>query len=130
MWVPKTIMFAGLCLARSVLTLPSQRITRPFRLSMVTIRFPAGTQNLVTIRLYQADDNQAPTTGRPSGVSLLQDFGQVDYVRGDGVQVTLLHTIDVAPAGAYLKVHADNTDWYDHTVDVDIQILVQDETKE
>jgi hypothetical protein len=130
MWVPKTLMFAGRCEARSVLTLVSQRITRPFRLSMATIRFPNGTQNLVTIRLYQAEDDQAPTTGRPSGVSLLQDFGQVDYLRGDGVQVTVLHTIDVTPAGAYLKVHADNSDWYDHMVDVDLQILVEDESTE
>jgi len=124
-WVPKTLMFAGTASARSVKTLASDRITRPFRLSSITIRFPAGTQNLLALSFYLSHDDEAPTTGKPSGISLLQDYGQVDYVRGDGVQVTLNHTVEVDPAGAYLKVYADNTDWYDHAIDVDIELLVQ-----
>lgn len=125
MWIKKTLAFAGTCSARSVLTLCSQRIMRPFRTLSFTIRFPAGCLNLMSIRFFAASDNEAPTTGKPSGISLLQDYGQVDYLRGEAIQITIRHQIEASPAGTYLKVFADNTDFYDHTVDVDIEIEVE-----
>lgn len=127
MWVSKTLMFAGTCSARSVKTLVSQRITRPFRTRQLTVRFAPGCSNLMALTFFAADDDQAPTTGKPSGISLLQDYGQVDSVRGDGEQIVLNHVIHVAAGGVYLKVHADNTDWYDHAIDLDVEIEVQAE---
>lgn len=127
MWVPKTMMFAGTCAARSVLTLVSQRITRPFRTRQITIRFAPGCSNLMALTFFAAGDDQAPTTGKPSGISLLQDYGQVDSVRGDGVQIVLNHVIHAATGGVYLKIHASNTDWYDHAIDCDIEIEVEAE---
>lgn len=127
MWVSKTLLFAGTCSARSVKTLVSQRITRPFRTRQLTIRFAPGCANLMALTFFAADDDQAPAAGRPSGISLLQDYGQGDYVRGDGDQIVLNHVVHAAAGGVYLKVHADNTDWYDHAIDADIEIEVQAE---
>ena len=123
----KTVMFAGTCSARSELTLVSHRIMRPFQTKTFTIRFPTGTNNLMSLRFYYAGDPEAPASGRPSGISLLQDYGQVDYVRGEGIQITLDHVVADVHAGGYLKVYANNTDFYDHAVDVDIEIQVEDD---
>lgn len=125
MWVSKTIMFAGTCLARAEATLASQRIMRPFRTREITARFAAGCADLLALRLYLSTDETAPTTGRPTGVSLLQDYGQVDSVRGDDVQIVLNHVIVEDPGGSWLKVHATNDDWYDHAINVDIEIEVE-----
>lgn len=127
MWVSKTLMFAGTCLARSELTLVSQRITRPFRTRQITVRFAPGCSNLIPLTFFAADDDQAPATGKPSGISLLQDYGQTDSVRGDAEQIVLNHVIHVAAGGVYLKVYANNTDWYDHAIDLDVEIEVQAE---
>ncbi|HAM56140.1 MAG TPA: hypothetical protein DCQ64_12350 [Candidatus Rokubacteria bacterium] len=127
MWIAKTLSFAGTCTARSVLTLVSRRIMRPFRTRQVTARFPAGCLNLMSLRFYAADDNSAPTSGPPSGISLLQDYGPTDAIRGEAVQIVLDHVVASRDAGSYLKVYADNTDYYDHAVDVDITIEVEDQ---
>jgi len=126
MWVSKTVMFAGTCLARGEVTLVSQRIVRTFRTRRLTIRFPLGCGNLLGLRFYLAEDSQAPASGVPSGISLLQDYGQVDTVRGDGVQIVLDHVVLSAAGGAYIKVYAANTDYYDHAIDVDVEIEVEE----
>jgi hypothetical protein len=127
MWVAKTLMFAGSCAGRSELTLVSQRITKPFRTRQFTVRFAPGCSNLLALTLYAAEDSQAPTTGAPSGISLLQDYGQADSLRGDAIQISFNHTLMFRAGGVYLKVYAANADWYAHAVDVDIEIETQEE---
>jgi len=127
MWVSKTLMFAGTCPARGEVTLVSQRISRPFRTRRFSVRFPVGCINLLAVSFYMAQDDEAPAAGRPSGISILQDYGQVGLVRGDGVQIVLDHVVAGVAAGAYIKVYASNGDFFDHAVDVDIEIEVEDE---
>jgi hypothetical protein len=79
------------------------------------------------VSFYIAPDVQAPSSGKPSGVSLLQDYGGVDSVRGEGVQIVLNHEIEVRQGGSCLKVYAVNDDYYDHSVDVDVEIQVEQE---
>lgn len=125
MWVPKTLMFAGTCSARSVLTLVSQRITRRYRTRQITCRFPVGTLNLLTLTPYLSGDDEAPAAGAPAGIKLLQDYGQVASIRADGEQIVLDHMVSPDTAGSYLKIYAVNTDFYAHAVDVDITIEVE-----
>jgi hypothetical protein len=121
----KTIPFFGTCLARGELTLVSKRIATPYQLHTLHVCFPAGTINLLAMRFYTSSDNEAPAAGAPNGVSILRDYGQVDYLIGDGTDKDLQHQVSVAEAGTYLKVYAVNTDFFDHVVDVQITIEIQ-----
>jgi len=118
----KVVAFSGTCPARGELTLVSKRISTAYRLRSIHAEFPAGAQNLLALRFYTAPDPSAPATGAPNGVSLLRDYGQVDYLVGDGLPRDLEHHLQIDEAGTWLKVHAVNTDWYDHAVNVHMTI--------
>ncbi len=118
----KTVSFYGTCAARSVVTLVSKRIQSPFRLRRIQASFPSGCNNLLALRFFMSRDLSAPAAGEPTGTSLLRDYGQVDYVVGEGEQKSMDHGISVAEAGSYLKVYAVNDDFYDHAVDVQMEI--------
>lgn len=125
MWVGKTVSFAGTCVARSEKVLVSAPMMRAFRLRRIHIQFATGTQNLMALRFFVSADEEAPASGKPSGMSLLQDYGQVDYVRGEGCSLTLAHVVEAKEGGMWLKVHADNTDYYDHAIDVQMELEVE-----
>jgi len=118
----KTVSFYGSATARGIVTLASTRIQRPFTVKEIHATFPVGTLNLLLLRFYLSGDAHAPTTGLPSGTSLLQDYGQVDYLTGDGTRKVTDHEVGVETGGHYLKVHATNNDWYAHAIDVQIII--------
>jgi hypothetical protein len=118
----KTVTFYGTCGAGAELTLVSKRISTPFRTKAVHATFPLGTLNLLLMRCYVSPDDEAPAAGAPSGVSMLRDYGQVDYLAGDATKKEILHEVHIAEAGAYLKVYATNADFFDHAVDVQIMI--------
>jgi hypothetical protein len=124
--VLKTVAFYGTAPARSGVTLLSKRISTSFRLRGLVVTFPVGTLNLLTLRFYASLDQEVPTTTEPSGVSLLRDYGQVDYLAGDGEQLAIDHSVDMAEAGSYLKVWALNTDFYDHAVNVQMTLEIPD----
>jgi hypothetical protein len=121
----KTVSFGGTCAARSTAVLVSKRIMRPFALREIHVHFPLGCQNLVTLAFYASPDDEAPSTGGPTGVSLLADYGQVDWVRGDGVSKVMAHTVRFEAAGVWLKVYAANVDYYEHDIDVEMEIDVE-----
>lgn len=118
----KTVSFYGSCSARSELVLVSRRITSPFRLAKIHARFPDGCQNLMALSFFVSPDDQAPTSGAPTGLSLLAETGQVDYIVGNNDSKDMDHSADVRESGLFLKVHADNADYYDHDVDVQLTI--------
>ena len=120
----KTIAFFGTCEARSTKVLVSLRISRPFRLKGIHAKFPSGCENLVALRFYAANDDEAPSSGAPSGLSMLADYGQVDYVVGDGDTKRMEHEVEIDFGGSYLKVYANNTDFWPHGVDV--QMFIED----
>lgn len=122
----KTISFYGVAPARSGVTLVSKRVSTPLRLRGIVATFPVGTLNLLLLRFYVSLDEEAPATTPPSGVSLLRDYGQVDYLAGDGEQFRLDHDVHVAEAGCYLKVWGVNTDFYDHAVNVQMTLEIPD----
>ena len=118
----KTVSFSGACLARSSKVLVTPRITHPYVVRKIHCRFPVGTINLLLLRFYVSPDDDAPATGEPNGFSMLRDYGQVDYIRGEGDEKTLEHEVDVREGGSYLKVYAVNEDYYDHDIDVQMTI--------
>lgn len=120
----KTLIFAGTATARTQTTLVSKRIDRPIRLDQITARFAPGCQNLLTLAFWLSPDDDAPTTGDPTGVNLLRDYSQSLTLRGDGEQIVLPHNQRVPETGYYLKVVATNDDWYDHAIEVDMQITI------
>jgi hypothetical protein len=118
----KTLSFHGTCNSASVLTLASPRISTPFRVKSIRATFPLGCINLLQLSFLLAYDGSTPATGKPSGTSMLQDYGQVDYIVGDDIKKMLLHEVDVNESGTYLKVYAKNDDFSDHGVDVQVTI--------
>lgn len=120
----KTVAFFGIAPARSALTLVSKRIGSAFSLVSILATFPSGCINLLALRFYVSPDEEAPVVTEPSGTSLLRDYGQVDYVVGEGEQKRLGHTVEIAERGMWLKVWAVNDDFYDHAVDVQMTIEV------
>jgi hypothetical protein len=58
------------------------------------------------------------------------DYGQVNYLRGDGVQVEVEHEIQVSEGGSFLKIYAVNDDWFPHAIDVDVEIEVEEDREE
>lgn len=123
----KSITFAGTAAARAQTTLVSKAIDRPFDLAEITVRFPAGAQQLLAIEVWVSPDDDAPSTGHPTGVNALQDYSQAAYLRGDGDQVVLRHELHIPDAGMYLKLVTTNADWYAHAIDADIEIRIDPE---
>ena len=120
----KTISFYGICGASDVLTLCSGRINRDYTLKEIHASFAPGADNLMQLRFFHSLDDQAPAAGAPSGVSILREQGQVDYVTGNDNIKELKHDLDVAERGSYLKVYAVNADTFEHSVDV--QMFIED----
>jgi len=74
------------------------------------------------LRFYYSLDKSVPATGEPAGVSMLKDYGQVDYVVGNDDTKEMDHNLHIAESGSYLKVYAVNADTFEHSVDVQITI--------
>ena len=118
----KTVSFFGVCALSAELTLVSKRIGHPYRIKHISTRFAPGCNNLMPLRFYTSLDDQAPATGEPSGISMLRDYGQVDYVTGNADTKEMDHELEVNEAGSYLKVYAVNADTFEHSVNVQITI--------
>ena len=117
-----TISFAGTVTAGTGLTLVSPRIASPFRVEKVLASFALNTNRTVQIKPFVAIDDAAPTTTEPSGINILEEFGQVNYVVGDDEQKEILQQFTNVTGGGYVKIYANNTDTFDHTVDVVVTI--------
>lgn len=118
----KTIPFSGTVEAGSELTLACPLISSPFRIVDIVTSFPLNTNRTVQQKFFVSDDDNEPTSGEPSGFNILDEFGQVDYVVGDDEQKLIRHSFYARQGNAHVKVYANNTDSFDHTVDVIITI--------
>jgi len=118
----KTVSFYGTCEARSEKTLVTPRISTGYKIMAIHATFPLGCINLLSLSFYHSIDANAPSAGKPSGVSILMDYGQVDYVVGDGQKKEMQHECEMHERGSFLKVYANNTDFFAHAIDVQIFI--------
>jgi len=119
----KTVSFFGTCALRGELTLVSAQVSSPFRLVGSRLKFADGCGNQMRVEIVIGPDSDAPSSGRPNGTSVLSDYGQVRYVVGNDEVVVLHHDVVVSESPAWLKIYADNTDWYEH--DVLVQLFIQ-----
>lgn len=117
-----TIPFFGSCSAGASLVIVSQRIAWPFKLKSIRAHFAQGANNLLALRFYHAQDNQAPASGAPSGFCLFSELGQVDYLIGNNDTKVIEHELTIRDTGSYLKVYAVNSDTVAHTIDVQMTI--------
>lgn len=119
----KTVSFFGQCAARSTLVLVSQLITHPYFLRRVRSSFSEGCFNLLRLEFFISSDNEAPASGKPSGSSILADYGQVDFVAGNSEVVDMRHEVEVPQGGSYLKIYADNLGY--EAQDVNVQMFLE-----
>jgi hypothetical protein len=121
------ISFFGTVAASSKKTLVSKRITSPFRIKKIRASFAPGVNRLMNLYFFISFDDSAPTTEEPKGVNLLSQTGQVLYITGDDQLKEMELEIYQKEKGAFVKVYADNTDTYEHTIDCQIVIEMLEE---
>ena len=122
----KTIVFNGTCSANDVLTLVSNRISSPFTIEDLSFHFALNTNRTLELKPFISSDDNAPSSGEPSGFNFLHEYGQSSKVVGDDEPKFFRHNYTVREAGSYLKIYANNTDAFDHTVDVHITIRIHE----
>ena len=120
----KIVSFFGTCPANSEKTLVSERISTPYQVDRIIAHFALNTNRTLQLDFYISPDNDAPSSGRPNGMSMLQEYGQVRYITGDDETKDLPHNARATTSPTWLKVYAKNTDGYDHTIDVQIIITI------
>lgn len=118
----KTVSFNGTCTAGASKVLVSKHIGHPYKVTRIRARFAQGCNNTLKLAFYMSPDNDAPAAAAPNGMSMLQGYGQVDYVVGNDDTKDMPHTLTVRESGTYLKVYAQNSDAFDHTIDSQITI--------
>lgn len=116
-FMKNVIIFSGTCAARSELTLVSKRISYSFRVLEVNVSFAQGTERTLQIRFFVSPDPSAPSAGHPTGVNLFAVFGEDFFLIGDNESKRMDFAVEVKEKGMYLKMYANNTDVYEHTVD-------------
>ena len=118
-----TCSFFGTVSAVAEQILVSKRIGYAFKTSSIVCSFPVGTNRLVNLQFFVSPDPTDPVSGRTSGSNILEALGNVDYITGDGEQKTFSHEIVYNNTPNWLKVRAVNSDFFDHTVDVQWTII-------
>ena len=118
----KTIAFFGTCLANSTKVLASHSISSPFVLTEIKASFALNTNRLLKLSFFISPDETEQTTGEPTGLNLLGEYGQVDYITGDDESKFLKHNASQPTHPTWLKVYAVNIDDFNHTIDVQMTI--------
>ena len=113
-----SLRFSDTVSAGSEKTLTSNRLMFPFTLKKIRVAWPPGVNRTVRLKVFIAPSPDTPTSGEPSGTNVFAQFGQVDYLVGDDAVEEIEHEIRVEERGMFIKVYANNTDGFDHTIDV------------
>lgn len=117
-----TVSFFGTVSAGSNNTLVSKYIDARFKVKRIIASFAPGVNRLMNLSYYISADESAPTTEPPTGTNVLAQVGQVTYITGDDEQKNLPHEVEYESRGAYVKVYAENSDSFDHTIDTQVII--------
>ena len=108
--------------ANSELTLSTNLIDYPYTIEEIQIGFPPGVDRTVQIKVFISSDSSTPSSGEPVGTNIFRFVGPNDYIVGDDETVRIPIALDVDNTPTWIKVYANNTDSYDHTVDVKVLI--------
>ncbi|GAI99935.1 unnamed protein product [marine sediment metagenome] len=100
----------------------SRALIFPYTISLLVASFALGTDRTLQLRFFMSKDPTAPAAGMPTGLDLLNIYGQVPYLVGDDERKEFPHEIEVPDSGTFLKVYGNNTDAFIHTIDAQIVI--------
>ena len=120
-----TLLFHGVVSANGELTLVSKRLTFLYRTMAFGISFPLNTNRTVFATFIISMDPNAPTIGRPQGVDVFGTHGQVPFITGDDETHVFYHETITIQSGSFIKLHLDNTDGFDHTIDAFAELEIQ-----
>ncbi len=118
----KTVSFYGMCPARSTVVLVSKAITHAYDVKRIRASFRVSADNLLQLEFFVSPDSDAPSSGKPNGLSMLADYGQVAYVVGNDEVCDMQHEVESDSGGSWIKVYANNSDYYEHAVNVQVFI--------
>jgi hypothetical protein len=118
----KTVSFFGSVPAGQSASFVSPIIRSKYKVKKIRVSFALGCDNLVVLRFYKSMDDYAPSDGLPTGINLLAEYGQVNYITGNNEQVILEHEVEQDTGNSFLKVCAGNADSVAHSVNVQIMI--------
>jgi hypothetical protein len=118
----QTIAFFGTVGASTGKTLVSKRIERPFKIKEIAASFAPGVNRLMNLEFYISPDDSEPTAKPLTGTNILASLGHVGYITGDDERKEMKTEVEMHEGGYYLKVFADNSDTYEHTIDAQITI--------
>lgn len=119
------ISFVGTVAANSKATFVSKLITVPFELQRVRVSFALNTNRTLRVEFFISPDKSAPTDKPLTGLSVLSELGQVDYLVGDDNIKEIPMRMQVKTSNMYVKVYADNTDSYEHFLDAQMFIRLK-----
>ena len=111
------VPFHGTVAAGARVTLVSKLIGFPYKTRRFRVSFPLNTNRTVNLSFHICSDPSAPTTEEPVGDNVFKAYGQVAYVVGDDEQKDYDHEMRTKTSATYIKVHANNTDSFEHTID-------------
>lgn len=118
----KTISFFDTVSALSEKTIASDRISSPYEIQQIAASFALNTSRKLQLKFFDSLSSHQPSSGEPNANNWLTDYGQVDYIVGDGEKKVLTHNVQILTHPSYILIYANNTDSFIHTIDVLIQI--------
>lgn len=121
-----SIPFYSTVAASSKKTLVSQRISTPFFVTRLHVRFGTGTENKLKLSFYVSPDDSAPTTAAPTGTNILAQHGHVSYINGSGETIRIPVEVQFDGQGYYLKVYAENSDTFQHSIKAQVSIEIEE----
>lgn len=117
-----SLSFYGPVTAGNRITLVSLRLNFPYVIEQIRVKYALGQNAKIQHSFFVSDDPAAPTGAQPTGLNLLAQYGPVDYTAGDDDVAIIPDNTIVDRMGTYFKVHAYNTDTFDHNANVIITI--------
>ncbi len=121
----QTISFVGTVAAGSEKVLVSRILGFPFTVRKVTANFSLNQNRTVKISFFHSPDEDAPSSGKPSGSNLLQYSSNQPYLVGDDDSKNLRLDHFASSWPTWLKIHADNSDGFEHDIDCQIEIEIK-----
>ena len=118
----QAISFVGTVAAGSTTVLVSRSLGFPFTIKRLIASFELNQNRNVKIRFFLSYDKETPASGFPSGNNLLQFVSNQPYLVGDDDKKRLDVNIESEDWPSWLKIHAENSDAFQH--DIDCQILI------
>ena len=119
-----TINFVDTVTAGSAKTVTSKVISRGFTVFAVRIAFALNTNRLLKVRVIVSPDDSCPTSLPVNGTNLLLNNSPEPYIVGDDEAKYILKCYHQDEGNAFIKVFAENSDGYDHTLDVQVFVVL------